>query len=123
MAKFQLAERALFAAFAQLKGFFVSMRRAEVHLQVWMESNLQSYNQEILDQARQSTGAYNLSVEGDFTSLRTALSEDAQRIFEKIAQCLDDFPRGVSESGKYHLRRKRRVEFNFLVPTIFINLL
>lgn len=71
------------------------VRAAESAVQERM-SNLRNYMQTVSDQVKQSTDAYQLNVDGDITSLGTALAQDVSsmsaQITERLARVGQDVP-------------------------------
>lgn len=82
--KLYFAKRAVIVVFDQLKEYSSGVWMVEVAVQASMKSNLQSYNQAIVDQFKQSIEAYQLSVEGDITFLGMALCQAVRRICANI---------------------------------------
>lgn len=65
-----------------------------------INSNLLNYIQTVFDQVKQSTEAYQLSLEGGISSLGTALMQYIPSIGAQITVRLDKMLRDVSGSGE-----------------------
>lgn len=93
----QSVERALTAAFDQFNDYLGCVQMASVAVQEQMTSNLQNYIQCILHlkNAKPSTEAYHLNVEGNITSSGPALSHIVWRIWAKIAEHLGALQRYI----------------------------
>lgn len=90
------------------------MKIAKVALQEQIKCNLQNYIQVIFEQIMQNTGTYQLNVEGEITSLGTALSQDIRRMRKKLVEHLDPLRRNVSgRSVEDDLRKERQGETRF----------
>lgn len=62
-----------------------------------MKSNLRICIQTELDQVKQCTEAYQLNVEGDISTLGTALTQDIRSMCARITERLDKVRRDVSD--------------------------
>lgn len=65
-----------------------------------MKSNWPSFMQKVFEQVKWSTEAYQWNVEGDISSLGTAVTKDVRGMCDRIAKHLDRIRRGLLDSGE-----------------------
>lgn len=73
---------------------------AEAAVQERMKSNLRTFIQMVLNQAKQSTKGYALNVEGNILSLETILTQDIRGMSDLVTDHLDRRRRDVSNMGE-----------------------
>lgn len=65
-----------------------------------MKSYLRNYMRIVFDQVRQSTEAYLLNMEGDISSLQTAIVQDIPGMWAYVTERLHSVRRDVSDLGR-----------------------